>query len=297
MVGILVIGEAVVDVVSRADGSATKHVGGSPLNVAIGLARLQQSVVLLSHLGDDPNGELLRRALCDEGVRQHPGAIDASATSVARARLGAGGDAEYEFTVSWDAPTSIDWDGVDVVHAGSIALALDPGAGSVLQLLRERADGVRVTVDPNVRPAFLPRGEAAQRLEPFFRLADLVKLSDEDAGYLYPGMSIDAVLDRLLELGASIAALTRGAQGAVMASRCDRLSMPALATVTADTVGAGDSFMSALIGAIVEAGDWSPDGPRLRQYLRIASGAAAITVSRDGSDPPNRADIAAAIGP
>jgi fructokinase len=286
----LVIGEALVDVFRHDDGTTTVWPGGSPTNVAMGLTRLGHGVSELCYLGDDEYGEVLRAKLRSEGIAEHPGALTAPASSVADVRLTATGDAVYEFSVLWDAPTSIDWDGIRVAHAGSIALALSPGADHVLKLLQGRPAGVRVTIDPNVRPAFLPREGAAQRLEPFFALADLVTLSD-----------VDAVLDRLLALGPSVAAMTLGPQGAVLATTRDRVAMPALAEHVVDTVGAGDSFMAALVSAVSSAGgrdvggDWDPDRVRLEEYALFASTASGLTVSHAGPEPPTRAEIEAAL--
>ncbi|WP_284255726.1 PfkB family carbohydrate kinase [Pseudolysinimonas kribbensis] len=151
------MGEALVDVFQHDDGTTTVWPGGSPTNVAMGLTRLGHVVSELCYIGDDAYGEVLHAKLRDEGIAEQPGALTAPASSVADVRLTAAGDAEYEFSVLWDVPTSIDWDGIRVVHAGSIALALSPGADHVLELLQGRPAGVRVTIDPNVRPAFLPR--------------------------------------------------------------------------------------------------------------------------------------------
>jgi fructokinase len=297
----LVVGEALVDVIhggSRGSGGSRQlvaHPGGSPTNVAVGLARLGHDVWELCHLGDDPHGDLLRQHLRDAGVRELPGALVAPATSVADVRLDAAGDASYDFSVLWDVPREIDWApegaAIDVVHAGSIALALAPGADHVLQLLQGRPAGVRVTIDPNVRPAFLPREGAAERIEPFLAFADLAKLSDEDAEYLYPGLDAEAVLDRMLSLGVSIAALTRGAEGAILATADAVVEVPATARHVVDTVGAGDSFMAALISAVADADGWDPDRAGLERFARFAARASAITVSRAGPDLPTRAEL------
>ncbi len=286
----LVVGEALVDVIPGPDGPVG-HPGGSPTNVAVGLARLGHDVSELCYLGTDPDGDLLRAHLRAAGVRVQSGALVAPATSVARVTLSPTGDATYDFSVLWDVPTAIDWTGIGVVHAGSIALALEPGAGHVHELLESRPSDVRVTVDPNVRPAFLPLESATARIEPFLRLADLVKLSDEDAAYLYPGLAPEEVVDRLLGLGATIVALTLGAKGALLATVDARVTVPALADHVVDTVGAGDSFMAALISAVADAGSWDPTRDELQDFARFAARASAITVSRAGADLPTRADL------
>ncbi|MGN6325215.1 carbohydrate kinase family protein [Pseudolysinimonas sp.] len=286
----LVVGEALVDVIHGAD-DAIAHPGGSPTNVAVGLARLGHEVSELCYLGEDEYGELLRRHLRDNGVREQSGALTAPATSVADVHLSPSGDARYDFAVTWDAPTALDWTGIDVVHTGSIAIALQPGAGHVHELLENRPANVRLTVDPNVRPAFLPREFAVARIEPFLRLADVVKLSEEDAEYLYPGLSPQGVLDHLLGLGATIAAMTRGGDGAVLATVDARVTVPALADRVVDTVGAGDSFMAALISAVASSGSWDPSREELQEFARFAARASAITVSRAGPDLPTRPEL------
>ena len=287
---ILVVGEAIVDVFQWGS-EVVRRPGGSPTNVAVGLARLGHPVFELTYLGNDSNGQLLRDHLRAAGVREFPGALVAPASSVANVSINAAGDAEYEFSIEWDVPTTIDWTGITLVHVGSVAIALGPGAEHLLTLLRERPAGVRVTVDPNIRSAFLPTAEAAARLEPFFELADLVKLSDEDAAALYPGVPPETLLARLLGSGPSIVALTRGAKGALLAARDALVEVSAEPTSIVDTVGAGDSFMAALISAVVESGAWSPRPSELRMFGEQAARAAAFTVSRSGAELPTRADL------
>lgn len=287
---ILVVGEALVDVIHEPDGVVVRP-GGSPTNVAVGLARLGHEVSELCYLGPDEHGEMVRAHLRAAGVTERPEALVAPATSVADVRLSPSGDASYEFSVGWDTPTVVDWTGVEVVHAGSIALALEPGAGHLRELLMSRPPGVRVTIDPNVRPAFLTRESAADRIEPFLRMADVVKLSDEDAEYLYPGLRPDAVLDRLLGWGVSIAALTRGADGAILASADARVAVPAMSVHVVDTVGAGDSFMAALISSSADVDISKLGRSDVQAVALFAARASAITVSRRGADLPTRADL------
>ncbi|MCU1556441.1 MAG: PfkB domain protein [Microbacteriaceae bacterium] len=291
----LVIGEALVDVVKQ-DTRTIRHPGGSPTNVAVGLARLGHPTTELCYLGDDENGDLLRAHLREAGVREHPAALTASASSVAEIRLDAAGDATYDFSVAWDVPPTIDWTGIEAVHAGSIALVLEPGATHVLELLDSRPKGIRVTIDPNVRQSFLPAADPAAHLERFFSFADLVKLSDEDAAVLYPGAAPETVLARLLELGPTIAAITLGVGGALLATRDATVAVPAHSSTVVDTVGAGDSFMAALVSVVAESGAWDPDAARLRQFGRWAAAAAGITVSRAGANLPTRDELEAVSG-
>lgn len=289
----LAIGEALVDVIHRPGGVSERHPGGSPTNVAVGLARLGRDVTELCSLGDDSDGDLLREHLRAADVALHPSSVTPERTATADVTLSDGGDATYAFDVSWAVPSELDWEAVDVAHAGSIALALEPGASGVLRLIRAAPERVRISIDPNVRPAFLAQEGAAARLRPFFEAADLVKLSDEDAAYLYPGETADAVLDRLLEFGVGIAALTRGGEGAMLATGTSRVEVGALAPHVEDTVGAGDSFMAGLLDAIAALGrdGWAPDARQLAAIADHAARASAITVGRAGADLPWRSEL------
>ncbi|MEN2741647.1 PfkB family carbohydrate kinase [Microbacterium sp. X-17] len=155
---ILVIGEALIDIVREADGTTSRLPGGSPTYVAVGLSRLGHSVTELTSLGDDDDGMILRTHLHDSGVRIHLKSRINDYTSRAEVDLTAAGEADLEFAVTWAIPDSIRWDSYDIVHTGSIALALEPGASSLLNLLRHRPKHVLLTVDPNVRSRFLPTG-------------------------------------------------------------------------------------------------------------------------------------------
>lgn len=280
---VLVIGEALVDVV-RDGGSESQHPGGSPMNVAYGLAQLGVDAQLLTRLGRDSNGALIEHHLYRAGVRLLPASLRDERTSTAIATIGVDGSATYEFDVNWDLPP-IDTHAPSWVHVGSIGTFLTPGADSVERFL-EIYEG-RVSYDPNIREALMP-ADARERFERIARLATVLKLSDEDARWLYP--DLDDVIDVLLALGPSVVALTRGAGGATIASADERLDVPAVRVEVKDTVGAGDSFMAALIASLLE------DKP-LDAAAATAVAAAAITVSRVGAQPPTRAELEAATAP
>jgi fructokinase len=271
---VLVIGEALVDVV---DG--VRMPGGSPMNVALGLARLGVPTQLLTRIGRDADGELIRAHL--DGVELLPASLRSGHTSTAVATIGLDGSASYEFDVVWDLQTveaSADW-----VHVGSIASFLAPGADAIEGYLRSFAG--RVSYDPNIRPALMP-ADARERFERIASLAEVLKLSDEDAAWLYPD---DAdPLDRLLALGPAVVAVTRGAQGVTVATPEQRYDLPAVPVTVRDTIGAGDAFMAALIAELIA------DRP-VDAAARTALAAAALTCERAGAQPPTRAELTARL--
>jgi len=280
---VLVIGEALVDIVVTGDGS-TEHPGGSPANVALGLARRGRDVDLLTRLGGDPRASMIVRHLERSGVEVLSASFTDRATSLARATLGDDGSARYDFDIDWRVPASLPDQRPDLVHTGSLAAFLEPGAAQLVTLLDELRPAV-VTLDPNIRPDLLDHAPAVAQFEALTARATIVKLSDEDAAWLYPGKTIEAVLSRIRSLGPRLVACTLGADGAVLVAEEAQVRVPAVSVAVADTIGAGDAFMAALIDDyLTESG--ASDRVRLEHIGRRAASAAAITVSRPGADLP-----------
>ena len=298
----LVVGEALVDLVLGAEGTTDVHPGGSPMNVAVGLARLGRDVTLLTELGDDAYGDLLRRHLAVAGVRLR-GPAAAGATSVARASLAADGSAQYTFDVSWTLAGADDIGPAPAhIHTGSLATVVEPGAGRVEAMLESARASSSISYDPNVRPTLARHHEeAVARVERLVALADVVKASAEDVAWLYPDQTIDDVARTWATAGPAIVVITAGADGAVAATASGSLlRIDALPVSVADTVGAGDSYMSALLDGLARSDLLGPSNrARLRtaddavvlDVVRWAARAAAITVSRPGADPPTTAEL------
>jgi fructokinase len=283
----LVVGECVVDVVRTPGEPDRPHPGGSPANVAYGLARLGRSTALLTQLGADPAGALVRGHLESAGVALYTdGAPEPTPSAVVS--LDGQGRASYEFAIGWSLrPTPAPAAGR--VHVGSIAAVMAPGARTVRELLRERrAAGARISFDPNVRPAlFGDRAAGLAAVEECVALSHLVKASDEDLAWLYPELPADQAAAHWLALGPRAVVVTRGAAGAFALTTDGSCEVEAVRAQVVDTVGAGDAFMSALLGAF-------PERP-LPDALRTAATAAALTVARAGANPPTAAELAAAL--
>ena len=292
---VLVIGEAIVDVV---EGHATP--GGSPANVAVGLARLDVPVELATRIGTDVYGVLMAKHLANNGVRLAPGTVDPAArTASATATLDAAGVASYEFDIDWRPAQPRLPDGAVAVHTGSIATVLPPGAAQVTDFVRSLASApVTVFLDPNARPTITP--DAAQAWAAVTGLAgyaDLVKLSDEDCAFLRPGLSPEDVAAALLSDRTRCVVITLGGDGALGVTAAGTVRVPAPVVEVVDTVGAGDSFMSALIAGLHTRDLLGPvrlDGiqAHLSEVLATATRAAAITCTRPGANPPTLAELA-----
>ncbi|WP_406447639.1 carbohydrate kinase [Streptomyces sp. NBC_00876] len=302
---LLVIGECVADIV-RLPGAADRvHPGGSPANVAYGLARLGQGVTLLTQLGADGNGRLIRDHLAGAGVDVRTDGSTAPTPSAAVTLDGAG-QAAYTFEITWTLGPVAPERSPAHVHTGSIAAVTEPGAATVLAAVESLRAAATVSYDPNVRPELMGDHEAAVRkAELCVALSDVVKASDEDLEWLYPGQDPEKVAERWLAAGPAVVLVTRGADGAFAVLPDGRVTADALPAEVVDTVGAGDAFMSATLHSLAGHGLLGPAGrERLRaldratvtDVLRHAVAAAAVTVARAGATPPDKAELEVALG-
>jgi fructokinase len=302
----LVIGESLIDVVGGTDGSIQEHVGGSPANVAVGLARLGHDLTFATLVGDDERGARIAGYLEREGISLTEGNPKHSGrrTSVATSTLDATGAAAYSFDLAWELPGLPPLDGLAHVHTGSIAATLEPGASAVLAAIQRARPGATISYDPNVRPSLMGEPhEVRAKIEALIGLSDVVKASDEDIAWLYDGAPVSDLLRLWGQLGPALTVVTRADRGAVVGLSItgELTSIDAHAASVLDTVGAGDSFMAGLLSGLMDAGLLG--SVQARERLRSASLAdvrpavdralacAAITVSRAGADPPRRAEL------
>ncbi len=281
------------------------RVGGSPLNVAIGLARLGRKASFVGALSQGFLGDRLARALRDEGVGlAHVRRVDAP-TTLGMVGLDASGSASYAFYGQGcadrllrvdDLPTP--GDDVEALHFGSYSMVVEPVASAHRQLV-ERERGTRVIVyDPNVRlnvePDLAMWSEAVDWMS---RRVHMIKISSEDLDLLKPGVSAVEAAAQWLNAGVSLVVVTDGSRGALACTARDNVSVQAQPVDVLDTVGAGDTFQAALLCWLSEQGLLSPpamstlSAQQLRQALSFAARAAAITCSRRGADMPRRAEL------
>lgn len=302
---VLSLGEALIDVVIRPE-STDEYVGGSLLNIAVGLATLGQPASICSYWGRDQRGDQLRKWAEAAGVDIAVGSDSAHRTSVAFARVDDEGRATYEFELTWKVPQVPDLSAFGHLHTGSIAATLEPGGSDVVATATRMREFGTVSYDPNIRPALMNSPEAVMdRIEHMVGLSDVVKASDEDLDWLYPGTPVEDVMRRWVKAGPAMVVVTRGPWGAyaLLANNRDMLHLDQLRVDVADTVGAGDSFMAGLISGLLDAGllgspearqrlavkNWSDVQPALHRAVMTS----ALTVSRSGAYAPTMAEVQA----
>jgi fructokinase len=308
----IVTGEALIDLLPAGDAAYLARPGGSPLNTAVGLARLGQPTALAARLSADLFAGILRRHLRGAGVdlryvREAPGP-----STIALAEL-SDGQARYEFSAGGP---DFRWTAADLaflpggarcLHFGSLASWLPPGDAAIAAAVgRVRQAGeVLISYDPNIRPALQPDAGAARgQVERAVGTAHVVKASVEDLRWLYGPGDPEAVARRWLDLGAGLVVVTAGADGAAAWTRPGlAVSRPAYPTAVRDTVGAGDAFSSGLLDALARRGLLDPvlvtaglGAPVLAAVLDEAGLVAGLTCQRPGANPPWRAEVEALSG-
>ncbi|MEV7661426.1 carbohydrate kinase [Paenarthrobacter sp. NPDC089316] len=292
---VLVVGEALVDIVVSSRGTV-EHPGGSPANVAYGLGRLGVPTALLTSIGDDHHGGAIERHLASAGVELLAGARAGGRTATATATLASDGSARYDFDIQWELPRITPTTLPKILHTGSIATFLEPGAATVRELLEEVHQRCVVTYDPNIRPALVgSQAQAKGIFEDLVPFTDVVKLSDEDAHWLYPKDSLEDISRRILDLGAGLVVVTKGSEGSMLSTTGAQVLVSSVTSTVADTIGAGDSYMSALIHGLLMTGANGLTPEALESLGRRATKAAAITVRRAGANPPTSDELLAEL--
>jgi fructokinase len=299
---VLVVGEALVDIVKAADGSVTEYAGGSAANVAVALSRLGRSVRFATSYADDARGRLVSEFLSRDGVvlATDPGAVER--TSTAAATIGSDGAASYVFDFDWRLNPLLPAEVPPlVVHTCSLGAVIEPGADTALEMVSGLRDHATISYDVNARPAVTGTGpEVVALVERMVAISDIVKASDEDFAALYPDLDLESAARRLLGMGPAAVVVTRGEAGATWFGHDATVEAAPVSVAVADTIGAGDTFGAAMVDALWERGRLGaerrtdlrdlPAGD-IAEVLAHAARAAAVTVSRPGADPPYRSEL------
>lgn len=309
----VVCGEALIDIFVEKNDKSTPDqfplnacVGGSPFNVAIGLSRLGQSSSLLTGLSNDMFGKRLSEVLAKEGVSQDCIVEKSLPTTVAFVQKDQEGVPTYSFYGEGTADRSLELEDVNlkgeaplVIHLGSYSIVSQPTADSLLALVKKYSGKSLISLDPNIRAVVEPDMMVWQnRVEELVKLSDVVKVSDEDLEMLYPELQPEEVAEKWFATGLKLIVLTRGSEGSSLWSSQARVDIKNPMIKVVDTVGAGDTYQSALLDSIgdlvkTEGNNWADQltPEKLQQIGTYAASAAAITCSRQGADLPTKSEV------
>jgi fructokinase len=306
---ILVAGEALIDLVPASEtiDALAAHPGGGPFNTARTIGRLERPVAYLGRLSRDRFGQRLEALLAEDGVRLDAIVHTDEPTTLALADVDELGVARYRFYTEGTAAAGLTAeaalaarpDEVQIVHAGTLGLMLEPTASALEAVIARLSGHAMVFVDPNVRPDVIPdAGAYRTRLARVLSHSHVVKVSEEDLDWLAPGRrSVDAVRE-LLAGGPSVGLLTRGPSGALVITVDDEVAVPSPRTNVVDTIGAGDAFGGGFVAwwhARALGRENLADVDAVAAAAEFACLIAARTCERPGASPPHLSELESGV--
>jgi fructokinase len=291
-----IAGEALMDLIPLAGGERVPMVGGGPANTAKAVAGLGYSTFFVGGISSDEYGKAIDMELSSSGVDLSLVYRGDESTALAIATIDENGLAKYDFELGGTASFAFDKSWLpsgepDVIHVGSVATMLEPGASELLKWVSSKS--VPVIFDPNVRPSI--QGDRALyrvAVERWIEKASIIKLSEDDLNWLYGGGE-EEIVSGWLARGVSIVVVTRAEKGLRAYSSGAVIDVPAVKVELVDSVGAGDTIGAVLVEGVLMHGIEGLRGDVLKSVLEWAAKAAAITCSRTGAKPPTRQELEA----
>ncbi len=285
-----------MDLIPVAGGERVPMVGGGPANTAKAVARLGYQTYFVGGISSDDYGKAIEEELVGSGVDLSLVYRGDESTALAIATIDENGLAKYDFELEGTASFAFDKSWLpsgepDVIHVGSVATLLEPGASELLKWVSSKS--VPVIFDPNVRPSI--QGDRALyrvAVERWIDKASIIKLSDDDLNWLYGGGE-EEIVSGWLARGVSIVVVTRAEKGLRAYSSGAVIDVAAVKVELVDSVGAGDTIGAVLVEGVLQRGIDGLRGEVLRSVLERAAKAAAITCSRAGAKPPTRQELEA----
>jgi len=294
-----VVGEVLIDLIPNAD-QYQAVVGGGPANTAKALAKLGVKTYFIDGISSDEYGQIAKAELLADNVFLDYAKFSNKPTCTAKVTLSSSGSASYEFVIEDTATFDFSDQWLPepqtlnplLLHIGTLATVIEPGASVLFEWTQSVANVAPIVFDPNIRPAVLGnRDEYVKKVEKWVAISSAIKVSDEDLNWLYPGKTINEIVNKWLEVGVELVIVTLGDKGITSFRKNEEISVDAVKVVVTDTVGAGDTVGAVLVEAIVNNGLDKLTGEVLKSMLNRAAKAAAITVSRSGANPPTLKEI------
>ncbi len=300
---IWVCGEALIDKITSG-GEVREIPGGGPANTAHALARLDLASEFIGGLSTDSYGQLMREQFTASGVGLKFTPTHELPTCTANVTIASDGSASYIFIIDNTATFAYDEkylpsieeelakEEVDAIYFGTLAAIVEPGASVLFNWMKLAVGKVPIIFDPNIRPTVLGDREKYQAsVARFLQIADVVKASSDDIGWLYPDMHEFEVAKSWLDHGVKLVVITRGENGLVGITAEHVIEVPGIEVEVVDTVGAGDTVGAILAEGIVTHGFERALTVELSHILHRAVQASALTCSRQGAQPPYKKEL------
>ena len=296
---IWVAGEVLVDLIPDKNGTRHGVIGGGSANAARALAKLGLEVEFIDGISTDQWGQQAKKELSADGVGLNFVNISDKPTCQAIVSLEADGSASYEFVIGGTATFDFaDWlpDSErlkpDLLYIGTLVTVIEPSASILREWATQVSEFAPVVFDPNVRPAVMgDRTNYITKVEKFVEISSVVKVSEEDLNWLFPGENHVVIAKKWLELGPALIVITRGFAGLIAVTPEELIEVSGVQVDVVDTIGAGDTVGAIVCEAVIQEGIHNLHGEQLRKMLERAALAAAITCGRKGPVPPTSEQI------
>ena len=295
-----VCGEVLIDLLPGTPDRVAV-VGGGPANTAKALARLGHDVNFIDGISTDDYGVKARAELLADEVNLDLALTSDKPTCLAIVTLAYDRKESYEFKIDGTATFDFDLNWLpdpsvhkpSVLQIGTLVTIVEPGATVLYDWAMKVAEFAPIVFDPNIRPSVMgDRDRYQAAVEKWAAISSVIKVSDDDLAWLFPGQPFEEIAKRWVADGAALVVVTRGVNGSIGYTESGVEEALGVKIDLVDTVGAGDTVGAVIIEAMVRDGILSLQGEGLKKVLNRAAAAAAITCSRAGAQPPYKHELA-----
>lgn len=303
MTDIITLGELLIDLTQKGaddngNGIFTAFPGGAPANVAVAASRLGAVTGFIGKVGNDAFGKSLAETLKKDNVDTKGLYFDdAQPTTLAIVAVDESGEREFSFYRDPGADTQLTTEEAlavlkeelpKILHVGSLSMTDSPSKESCVEAVKyAKENGAVISYDPNYRAALWDSEERAiEMMKVLLPYTDILKVSDEEMVMLTDTDDFEEGSRMLAEYGCGLVLVTLGSDGVFvrMGSRTEKVA--GFSVEVADTNGAGDTFLGAVLMQLAKGVNASEDvWAQIIDMVRYANKAASLTCSRHGAIP------------
>ena len=268
--------------------------GGAPANVAVAASRLGANTAFIGKVGNDGFGNYLRQVLKENRVDDRFLLTGDGITTMAIVTLSEDGERAFRFVRGADRMLTAEeipenLSGTKYFHFGSVSLTAEPARTATLEAVaRAKSSGAIISYDPNYREALWSGTEEAKKwMCAPLDMVDILKISEEELPLLTETNDLEFGSEMLRQRGIRLVLITLGGKGVFCRMGEKHFTVPGIRTVVADTNGAGDTFLGAVLSQLCRRKGSLEEMSitQVKEILAFANKAASITCSRNGAIP------------
>ena len=288
---IVTIGEILVEFVSHRRNCALEQISdysgpypsGAPAIFLDQAARMGATTQMIGGVGADGFGRCVLNRLKEDGVGTDGITVsDDHSTGTAFVSYYDSGDRDFIFHIAntaadaFDVPSKLLTPEKTVLHVSASSLGAESMRDKIMGAVRTVSDGGgMISCDPNARPELMRNPDTRDAMFEVMERSHILLPSTSDLDFLYPELSEEAAVGKLLNANAQIIAVKRGAGGVTIVGNGERHDFDGHTVEEIDPTGAGDCFCGTFVSLVAQ-------GAPLFDAGRQANAAGAIAVTRRG---------------